>query len=760
MRNFDRSFLFKFQSAVNGAALRIWGTVENTGRKAWDNRNENRDSSFHVGVRVYRKNDLSSAVRESRFYLDGQCINPGERISFKFNMILFDLPPDAYIITLNILKESAFWFEDLGVLPEIIQHQVVNVSSSKEREIRYCTNPQEARVLFLAPSPPLYDRECGGNRLFNMVRLLCKNGFNVTYLCEPILPSHKKYAQRLTRMGIRCVDNPVSFLSGLKENAFTICVIPWYTYADNYLRLVRMILPKAKIIVDSVDVHWVREIRGAEAGELHLSSDTLREHKEREMKVYREADEVWATSENDRRAILKELPACNAKVVPLIYEKHPGYLKNTHGNGILFVGNFNHPPNESAAVWGYEIFQKFSARAGMDAVYYIVGNNPSDRLRALHDGKNVFVTGYVKNLHTFYGKSKAMIAPLKYGAGVKGKICDAICSGLPVITNDIGNEGLNLVHGKETLIANTSDEFVENLVRLFSGEVAGEALAKNALVKVLELTGERQGWNSMSTSLVYRPVVISIVSYNKKELLAKCVNSILDKTTYPNYTIAVVCNGCTDGSAELMRDLKKAHPRRIDFYYNDHNEYFVKPNNVVINTYRKADIVLVNNDVEIVSGDWLLHLYEAAYASQRVGAAGGKIVDGSGRISEAGAELYNDGTGRNIGRGEAPDNPQYNKQRSVGYVSGCLLYMRRDMIERFGALDEDFAPMYYEDAEWQYRLHKEGIRTVYTPQCVVVHREGSSAGTDISSGMKKYQEINRNKFLEKFRGIMIEALNP
>ncbi len=197
----------------------------------------------------------------------------------------------------------------------------------------------------------------------------------------------------------------------------------------------------------------------------------------------------------------------------------------------------------------------------------------------------------------------------------------------------------------------------------------------------------------------------------------------------------------------------------MDFYYNRKNEFFVKPNNFVIKKYPKHDVVLVNNDVEVVSEDWLMNLYDAAYASNKVGAAGGKILDINGRVSEAGAELYNDGTGRNIGRGDLPDKQEYNTQRFVGYVSGCLLYMRRDMIKRFGVFDEDFSPMYYEDSAWQYTLHKNGIRTVYTPGCMAIHNEGSSAGTDVSTGMKKFQEINRIKFLNKFKNIDIESFN-
>ena len=77
--------------------------------------------------------------------------------------------------------------------------------------------------------------------------------------------------------------------------------------------------------------------------------------------------------------------------------------------------------------------------------------------------------------------------------------------------------------------------------------------------------------------------------------------------------------------------------------------------------------------------------------------------------------------------------------------------MRRDAIEKLGPLSEKLDKMYYEDSEWQYRAHVDGLKTIYEPRCIAIHNEGSSSGTDITKGMKKYQEINRVKFLKLMR---------
>ncbi|MCM8797603.1 MAG: glycosyltransferase, partial [Candidatus Omnitrophica bacterium] len=748
------------QWVMRNIILKVFGTVENTGIKPWDNRCESRETAFHVGGRIYKDGAIQDPVGEMRFYLDGKFIPPGSRIDFNFEFNTLALEEGSYLLKVNMLKEGSFWFDDLGIPSVVVPFEVEKRRPPDARNIHYCRTSRSVKILCLAPTLPKYDQESGGNRLFEILRILRKKDYDVTFLCEAISRADKRYLKAVKKMGIKTYSNPMRFLSRLKGEEYNVCIFCWPDTAIKYLNLVREILPHTKTIVDSVDVHWVRETRGKDTGALEITYKQLQQHKRQEIRVYQQADAVWAVTENDREEILKEIPDCKVKIVSNIHRRHSRYIEVPNGNGVIFVGNFNHPPNESAAVWGYEICNAFREKTGEGLVYYIIGYNPPSGIRKLHDGKHTIVTGYVKNLSRYYRRARAFLAPLKYGAGIKGKICHAICSGLPVLTTPAGNEGINLQHNKEALIATTTDEFVDNLIRVFSGEIDLTEMNERALRKILALTNEADNAKIIDASLWCKPIVLSIISYNKKHLLRRCIDSILEKTIYPNYKIAVVCNGCTDGSKEMMSEYVVRYKGLIDFYYNQNNEFFVRANNFIIEKYKQYDVVLINNDIEVLSPMWLMSLYNVAYISNKVGAAGGKILDVYGYLSEAGAELYNDGRGRNIGRGESPDKPEYNRQRYVGYVSGCLLYMRRDMIERFGALDDDFHPMYYEDSAWQYRLHSHGIYTVYTPSCVAVHNEGSSAGVDIHSGMKKYQEINRVKFLAKFKEANVESLNP
>jgi GT2 family glycosyltransferase len=401
--------------------------------------------------------------------------------------------------------------------------------------------------------------------------------------------------------------------------------------------------------------------------------------------------------------------------------------------------------------------QQLRERANVDIPFYIVGPEPPPAIRALHDGTHTIVTGYVESLGPYIEKSWAFLAPMRYGAGVKGKITDAVCAGLPIFTTPIGNEGIGLEHGREAWICNSTEEFREALANAYAKRDSLGAVAQAALIRVLHANDVLSTSQLLSAAFCSTPVVVAIVTWNKRLLLERCLHTLLAKTVHPNYRIAIVSNGCTDGTAEMVRDLQQVHPGKIDLFVNEENKYFVLPNNQLIRQYFDRDILMLNNDVEITDPLWLTEVQSAAYTHSRIAAAGMVVVTGEGLVSEAGGKIFKDGRAENLGRGE-PHGSFNQGFRYVSFVSGCCAYLRRDAIDRFGSLDESLAPMYYEDVEWQCRAHLFGWQTIFTPRSSIIHHEGSSAGTDATMGMKRYQEINRRKFLAKFEGWDLENI--
>ncbi|MDD2889873.1 MAG: glycosyltransferase [bacterium] len=247
-----------------------------------------------------------------------------------------------------------------------------------------------------------------------------------------------------------------------------------------------------------------------------------------------------------------------------------------------------------------------------------------------------------------------------------------------------------------------------------------------------------------------RPVIITIPTWNRADLLKNCIESIFENTKTPYYRICVFDQASTDGTKEYLESLGN----KVDVIYSPENIGFVLSMNQVMRTYAKNDILLLNNDTLVHNG-WLEGLIECAYSSEDIGIVAPKFIYPTGVINEAGGgNIFRYGATRNIGRGDNPDKPKYNHQREIDYSSGACMYIKRSTLDRTGEFDELFCPCYFEDVDLCFRSREVGLRVMYQPKSLVTHIEGGTAGTDVKSGMKKYQEVNREKFINKWEKVL------
>lgn len=185
-------------------------------------------------------------------------------------------------------------------------------------------------VLYFSPNAPDYDKSSGGNRLLEILKIL-KNDleYNVYFLCNGT--SDSKYLDVIGDIDIFWylpdIKNKLyhrSALNKLQEQGivFDYAIFSWYDMAVQYVDIVKEYYPKCKIIVDSVDVHWLRESRGAKDQRIKTSEDLLNYKKELEKKTYSEADVLFAVTENDKREIQKEIGYHNnVKILSNIHKK-------------------------------------------------------------------------------------------------------------------------------------------------------------------------------------------------------------------------------------------------------------------------------------------------------------------------------------------------------------------------------------------------------------------------------------------------------
>lgn len=250
-------------------------------------------------------------------------------------------------------------------------------------------------------------------------------------------------------------------------------------------------------------------------------------------------------------------------------------------------------------------------------------------------------------------------------------------------------------------------------------------------------------------------VSLVIPLYSGAGLTRRCLETIRDHTLRPSFEVIVV-DDTADPETKGLLGLVDG----VTVLRNERNEGYLRSVNRGAAAASGEWLVLCNNDIE-ATPCWLENLLSTAESGDDIGVVAPKFIAPDGLLSEAGGIIWSDGTGVNYGRGEDPSRPQYEYTREVDYGSAAALLVRKRLWKEIGGYDERFVPMYYEDADLCFESRRRGWRVLYEPSAVVVHAEGSTAGTDLSSGHKRHQEVNRVKFLRKWRDLLdAEHLPP
>ncbi len=243
-----------------------------------------------------------------------------------------------------------------------------------------------------------------------------------------------------------------------------------------------------------------------------------------------------------------------------------------------------------------------------------------------------------------------------------------------------------------------------------------------------------------------QPLVSIIVAlHTRADLTRACLMSIRDHTPPTSYELILVDDLADAATKELLGSVEGAR-----IVTTEHQLGYLRSINCAAESATGRWLVVCNNDIEVHPG-WLAALLECAESADDIGVVTPRYIYPDGRLNEAGALLWTDGTGVNYGRGEDPQDFHYRYRREVDYGSGAALLVRGEFWRDVGGFDELFLPMYYEDADLCFAAREHGWRVVYEPAALVTHLEGATAGTDLSSGLKRHQEDNRPKFVEKWR---------
>ncbi|MCX7982229.1 MAG: glycosyltransferase [Syntrophales bacterium] len=642
------------------------------------------------------------------------------------------------------------------------------------------------RLLVIDPFLPMFDRASGSLRLFQLLKIFKNMGYQVTFIS--IYPEFREYyVPILQQMGIEVYAGDPNFLHKnippplmpdpnlemlLKEREFEIVILDFWHTAKNYLPLIRKWSPTSKVIIDTVDIHFVRETRRA----MSLKDENLMRQvnlmKKEEIDVYKQADRLWVVTEEDGKAIKNEVYPVPIDVIPNIHEAVHVVKKYENTSDLLFVGNFKHRPNVDGIIYFVKAIFPIISKALPDIKLYIVGNSPPEEVLSL-SSKKIIVTGYVKDLSPYLEKARVFVAPLTYGAGMKGKIGEAMSWGIPVVTTTIGAEGMDLIHGEEALIADSPTDFAQNVISLYQNRDLWELISASGKRKVESLWSPEETERRVRNVflLLNKPVEkrltsIVILTLNGLSYTEKCIKSIFAHTK-ERFELIIVDNGSHDETCHYVRTLNKKleeerlHTKntenlsgwgknceRIILIENKRNLGYAAGNNIGLANASGDYVVIINNDV-VVTPNWLSKLIKAAEKSYRTGIVGPMTNQVTGPqlvasvdydvIALRGLNSYAENFSEKF---EGKVKPSW---KAVGF---CML-IKKDVINKIGGFDERFGLGNFEDDDFCLRAKLAGYDSLIAQDCFVHHFGGrtfTGEKIDYTKSLERNWEIFKGKW--------------
>jgi len=345
----------------------------------------------------------------------------------------------------------------------------------------------QRQVLVIDALTPQPDRDSGSLRLFNLMRLLREEGAHVVFL-----PANREHAGRYTDdlrgIGVEAWTAPFAARAPawLAEHGprFDVAMVCRHYVAREFLPLLRAHAPRARVVFDSVDLHYLREQRAAAlAGDRALARAAGRT-RGLELDVIARSDLALVVSEAERDVLRMDAPQARVEVLSNLHRVAGPGLPFAERHDLAFVGGFRHPPNVDAVRWFVaEVLPRVRARLPEVRFHCIGGDVPAE-IAALAAQPGVEVHGHVPDIAPYMDGCRVAVAPLRFGAGVKGKVNLSMAHGQPVVATSCAVEGMHLAHGRDVLVADDAAAFADAVVRAYGDEALWRTLSAHGLGNV------------------------------------------------------------------------------------------------------------------------------------------------------------------------------------------------------------------------------------------------------------------------------------
>jgi GT2 family glycosyltransferase len=340
---------------------------------------------------------------------------------------------------------------------------------------------------------PKPDRDAGSKTMMSFIEALQNIGCVVKFWSDNLMAS-PEYIDQLTTRGVEIFAAPefIAFSHWLKilGEGVDVFFLSRPLVAKKYIDAIKE-KSKAKIIYYGHDLHFARmEMQAHVTGRASLKSDCVK-MRDLEMQIWQHCDVSLYPSSSEVDAALTLSPLANVQQInayclsPREVAAHLGREALTDPMTLLFVAGFKHPPNEDAAVWLVKDILPIVARLLPGVKLLLVGSDPTTAVRALA-GRDVVVTGSVSSadLDAYYQKACVAVVPLRFGAGVKLKVLEAMAQRVPVVTTSVGAQGLS--DASFLSVTDEAEAFAQSIVGLLHNKASRDALAEKQAQYILD----------------------------------------------------------------------------------------------------------------------------------------------------------------------------------------------------------------------------------------------------------------------------------
>jgi SAM-dependent methyltransferase/glycosyltransferase involved in cell wall biosynthesis len=354
------------------------------------------------------------------------------------------------------------------------------------------------RIFVTDWSTPRPDQDAGSVTTFFLLKILVCLGYDVTFVPSDLEPLGE-YTAAVRRLGVRVLDrNDVRTVQEVlaREGAnFSAHILFRAPIAGLYVADIRRHAPRAKVVLETVDLHYLRDERAAQADGSPAAIEAASAAKAWELGIIQSCDVSIVLSSFEQELLERELPGSDIRTMPLLFLDMPGAsgLGYADRSGILFIGGFRHLPNVDAVRWFVnDIWPLVRARLP-DAVFKIIGSHPPVEVLELTQVDGVEVLGHVKDLDPLFGTARLSVAPLRYGAGIKGKVATSLGYGVPVAGTSLAFEGMELRDGRHVMIGDDPTSLADAVVKAYLDESLWNRLSTDGFERVNALYSEDAG---------------------------------------------------------------------------------------------------------------------------------------------------------------------------------------------------------------------------------------------------------------------------